>query len=83
MSQTGHVRIMLAVAVVLMIAMPRGSVRAQSNPYHLVEDWVKVPQTRKLGSVIAVDVDRRGSVWAFERCGADTCGFECGPHPQI
>src|SRR5262249_54453686 len=72
MQETRRVRAMLA-AVVFVIGTPGGVARAQSNPYHLVETWVKVPEGRKLGSVIAVDVDRSGNVWAFERCGADTC----------
>ena len=73
MPQAGRARITLALAIVAAIAMSGRGACAQSNPYHLVEDWVKVPQGRKLGSVIAVDVDRKGNIWAFERCGADTC----------
>jgi len=50
-----------------------GTARAQSNPYHLVENWAQLPAGRTFGAVIAVDVDRQGNVWAFERCGGDTC----------
>jgi len=66
------VRIPLAAAIVGMIAM-LGTARAQSNPYHLVENWAQLPAGRTFGAVIAVDVDRQGNVWAFERCGGDTC----------
>src|SRR5207244_6571151 len=38
-----------------------------------VQNWAKLPQGRAFGSVIAVDVDRQGNVWAFERCGGDSC----------
>src|SRR5205814_293063 len=37
------------------------------------ENWAKLPQGRAFGSVIAVDFDRQGNVWAFERCGGDSC----------
>ena len=70
--QATRVRIPLAAAIVGMIAM-LGTARAQSNPYHLVENWAQLPAGRTFGAVIAVDVDRQGNVWAFERCGGDTC----------
>lgn len=71
--QAGRVRIPLAAATLVLIAMSGTGASAQSNPYHLVEGWAKLSQGRTFGSVIAVDVDRVGNVWAFERCGADTC----------
>jgi streptogramin lyase len=70
--QATRVRIPLAAAIVGTIAM-LGTARAQSNPYHLVENWAQLPAGRTFGAVIAVDVDRQGNVWAFERCGGDTC----------
>ena len=59
-------------AIMLVIAIS-GTARAQSNPYHRVENWARLPQGRTFGAVIAVDADRQGNVWAFERCGGDTC----------
>src|SRR5437867_70370 len=73
MAQAGRVRILLTMAIMLVIALS-GTARAQSNPYHRVEDWAKLPAGRTFGAVIAVDVDRQGNVWAFDRCGGDTCG---------
>jgi sugar lactone lactonase YvrE len=70
--QAGRVSLVLALSIVAVIAMS-GSGHAQSNPYHLDENWAKLPQGRAFGSVIAVDVDRQGYIWAFERCGSDTC----------
>ena len=35
------------------------------------ENWAKLD--RPWGSTSAVDVDRAGHVWVFERCGANTC----------
>ena len=48
---------------------------AAPNPYHLDEGWAKLPQGRKWGAAIGVDIDRDGkSVWVFDRCGtADDC----------
>ena len=70
--QARRVSAALALGIVAAIAMS-SIAHAQSNPYHLVQNWAKLPQGRAFGSVIAVDVDRQGNVWAFERCGADTC----------
>lgn len=71
--QAGRVRITLAAAILEVMLMSGRSAYAQSNPYHLVESWAKLPPGRTFGAVIAVDVDRGGNVWAFERCGGDTC----------
>src|SRR5213594_535938 len=70
--QAGRASTALALGIVAVMAMS-GSVHSQSNPYRLVENWAKLPQGRAFGAVIAVDADRQGNVWAFERCGGDTC----------
>jgi kynurenine formamidase/sugar lactone lactonase YvrE len=50
----------------------------QANPYQVVPDHFKLPEGRKIGSVIAVDIDRDGrSVWVFERCGGTSQGLAC------
>src|SRR5262245_13856869 len=47
---------------------------SQPNPYRLFENWAQLPEGRKWGSTVAVDVDRDGkTVWVFDRCGAGTC----------
>jgi sugar lactone lactonase YvrE len=44
------------------------------NPYHVVENWAKLPQGRVWGQAIGVDIDRDGSsVWIYDRCGGQTC----------
>ena len=74
MLQRERVRIALAVAILAVMAMPGTDASAQSNPYRLVAGWAKLPAGRTFGSVIGADVDRRGgNIWAFERCGGDTC----------
>ena len=50
------------------------AVYAQGNPYRAFEEgWAKFPDGRKWGSTSAVDVDRDGNIWAFERCGDRSC----------
>jgi len=46
---------------------------AQPNPYKEVAGWVKLPAGRTWGAVGAVDVDRNGTLWVFERCGGIRC----------
>ena len=44
------------------------------NPYRSVENWAKLPDGRKWGQTISVDIDRDGkSIWVFERCGGTSC----------
>jgi outer membrane protein assembly factor BamB len=44
------------------------------NPYHVVDNWAKLPEGRHWGMAIGVDIDRDGSsVWVFDRCGGKTC----------
>jgi sugar lactone lactonase YvrE len=44
------------------------------NPYHVIENWAKLPEGRRWGMAIGVDIDRDGkSLWVFDRCGAKTC----------
>jgi len=78
-----HVKRALGVAIVAAIAMPGDGGIAQEgpdanalpNPYRMEEGWAKLPEGRKWGAAIGVDIDRDGkSVWVFDRCAtADDC----------
>ncbi len=47
---------------------------SQPNPYRTIENFGELPEGRMWGSTSAVEIDRDGkSVWAAERCGANTC----------
>ena len=48
---------------------------AAPTPYRVDEGWAKLPQGRKWGAAVGVDIDRDGkSVWVFDRCAtADDC----------
>src|SRR5262245_16834329 len=73
---------MLGLALVAAVAMApvraQAQIQAQAgdppNPYRTVENWAKLPDARKWGQTIGVDVDPDGkSIWVFERCGGTTC----------
>jgi len=77
-------RVMLCIglagaAVVGAMVASAGRVQADDpnsapNPYHVVDNWAKLPQGRVWGMAIGVDVDRDGtSVWVFDRCGGKSC----------
>src|SRR5713226_6032140 len=86
MSYKGHAGLTLT-TIVSMIALCGGSALAQvnasstnalPNPYHVVENYFKLPAGRTIGSTAAVDIDRDGrSVWVFERCGGASGGTPC------
>lgn len=41
------------------------------NSYVTVRDIVTMPAGRSMGSVNAIDVDSKGNIWVFERCGGN------------
>src|SRR5450631_194070 len=59
--------------VVIAALMLHTEAQAQPNPYKVVDGWPKLPAGRTWGAVGAVDVDRNGTVWVFERCGGTGC----------
>jgi DNA-binding beta-propeller fold protein YncE len=69
----------VATAAVAVLGVAGKQVRADDpnsapNPYHVVNDWAKLPEGRRWGMAIGVAVDRDGkSVWVFDRCGGKTC----------
>jgi DNA-binding beta-propeller fold protein YncE len=83
MWHAGGKRYALGAAIVAVIAMSGemsyaqggGDPNAAPNPYRLDEGWAKLPEGRKWGAAVGVDIDRDGkSVWVFDRCAtADDC----------
>ena len=43
------------------------------NPYRTIENIVTMPAGRTMGSTNAINVDAKGHIWVFERCGANSC----------
>ena len=70
---------LVGAAAVVAIVMSGGRVQADDpnsapNSYHVVDNWAKLPEGRRWGMAIGVDIDRDGtSVWVFDRCGGKTC----------
>jgi len=69
-------------AVVMTFGLFAGAASAQSgapaqplpDPYKADESWAaKMPEGRTWGSPGGLATDRKGNLWVFERCGANTC----------
>jgi DNA-binding beta-propeller fold protein YncE len=80
MSHIDRLSIALGAAIIIFVAVPGASARAQTgpnsqpNPYRTVDNWAQLPEGRKLGQTIGVQIDPDGkSVWVFDRCGSDSC----------
>src|SRR5437899_539023 len=43
------------------------------NPFRIVENIVTMPPGRTMGSTNAINVDSKGNIWVFERCGVNSC----------
>jgi hypothetical protein len=46
---------------------------SQPNPYHRVDNFLKMPAGRKMGSTSAIALDHEGHIWVAERCGTNSC----------
>ncbi|MEA3026236.1 MAG: hypothetical protein QOF91_1521, partial [Alphaproteobacteria bacterium] len=85
MSHLAFVRCAFSAAVVAAFAMASTGAHAQQpygpndapNLYKFTYGWAKLPDRRKFGAVVGVDIDRDGkSLWAFDRCEtADDCSI--------
>ena len=65
----------------LVAALVVTGVYAQDNPYK-EDGWAMLPDGRKWGATSAVDIDRDGNLWVFERCGGTTC-LGSNVHPLV
>jgi len=43
------------------------------NPYKTVLNWAQLPDQRKWGSTAGVSIGPDGNIWAYDRCGANSC----------
>src|SRR5580658_4526084 len=43
------------------------------NPYTPMAGWAQMPEGRKWGSTAGVDIGPDGNIWAYDRCGANSC----------
>jgi hypothetical protein len=54
-------------------AYPQAASDSLPNPYQTIQDWAKLPEGRSWGGAAGISIDRKGNLWVFERCGANTC----------
>jgi sugar lactone lactonase YvrE len=81
--------IVLVLGIVAVVATVRGTAQAPAgsgpatsyappndapNPYQPGVSWGKLPNGRTWGSTAGVDIAPDGSIWAYDRCGANGCG---------
>jgi hypothetical protein len=67
--------IMIGCAESLLYAQSANDPNAAPNPYRMEEFPVQLPDSRKLGAPIGVEIDHSDgkTLWIFERCGGDSC----------
>jgi DNA-binding beta-propeller fold protein YncE len=82
MSHAFRVTVMVAAAAGALSGMAGERLYAQGadpnaapNPYKMQENWAQLPEGRKFGAAIKVQVDHSDgkSIWVFDRCGAREC----------
>jgi sugar lactone lactonase YvrE len=57
---------------------------AAPNPYKMQDNWLQLPEGRKLGAAIKVQVDHSDgkSIWVFDRCSSNSCANSMIPPIQ-
>src|ERR1035437_2515651 len=82
MPHARRVKVTLALAGVAMISVLGSKASAQAsyappndapNPYRTIANWAQLPDGRKWGSTAGVEVAPNGHIWAYDRCGANSC----------
>ena len=70
----------VAVAALWAVSGDRGYGQADDpnaapNPYKMQDNWLQLPEGRKLGAAIKVQVDHSDgkSIWVFDRCSTNSC----------
>ena len=59
----------------LLHAQDKVDANAAPNPYRMLDSGLQLPEGRKLGAPLGVEIDHSDgkTLWIFERCGGDTC----------
>lgn len=55
-------------------AQDKADPNSAPNPYRMVDSVIQLPEGRKLGAPIGVEIDHSDgkTLWVFDRCGGDT-----------
>ena len=69
-------------AIVVSVSLSASTASTQSsdlppnnlpNGYVTVLNWAKLPDGRRFGATVGIDVAPDGTIWAYDRCGANSC----------
>jgi sugar lactone lactonase YvrE len=53
---------------------------SQPNPYRTIENFLQLPEGRKMGSTSSIGFDSNGNIWVADRCAANSCaGSDLAP----
>ena len=65
---------MMAIGGAIVLAQPSYAPPNDApNPYKTVTGWAQLPEGRKWGSTAGVDIGPDGNIWAYDRCGTNSC----------
>lgn len=62
-----------AVAAFGQASYPPPNAKDVPNPYRTITNWAQLPDGRHWGSTAGVDIGPDGNIWAYDRCGANSC----------
>jgi streptogramin lyase len=67
----------------VLLLLSAGTAHAADSPYH-EDGWAKFAGGRHWGWASAIDIDKHGNIWVFERCGGNSCaGSKVAPVVQL
>jgi DNA-binding beta-propeller fold protein YncE len=67
------IAIVAAIAVLSGMAADNPASNDAPNPYKTITNWAHLPDGRKWGSTAGVAIGPDGNIWAYDRCGANSC----------
>ncbi len=67
------IAIIAAIAVAGGMAADNLPTNDAPNPYKTITNWAHLPDGRKWGSTAGVTPGPDGNIWAYDRCGANSC----------